>query len=91
MSKIIYVRIFLGPAALDMSWVGAGSADAFFSFGIHCWDMAAGALFIVESGGCVLSPSGGEFDLMGCGCIVAATEALAARKLKVRNEYRPWG
>jgi len=25
-----------------MAWIGAGSADAFFHFGIHCWDMAAG-------------------------------------------------
>jgi fructose-1,6-bisphosphatase/inositol monophosphatase family enzyme len=33
----------IGPAALDMAWVGAGSADAFFHFGIHCWDMAAGS------------------------------------------------
>ncbi len=32
----------IGPAALDISWVGAGSADCFFHAGIHCWDMAAG-------------------------------------------------
>ncbi len=32
----------VGPAALDMAWIGAGSADVFFHFGIHCWDMAAG-------------------------------------------------
>ena len=31
-----------GPAALDIAWVAAGSADAFFHSGIHCWDMAAG-------------------------------------------------
>ena len=31
-----------GPAALDIAWIGAGSSDAFFHFGIHCWDMAAG-------------------------------------------------
>ena len=32
--------------------------------GIHCWDMAAGALIVSEAGGVVLDPSGGEFDLM---------------------------
>ena len=31
-----------GPAALDIAWVAAGSADVFFHSGIHCWDMAAG-------------------------------------------------
>ena len=31
-----------GPAALDIAWVAAGSADIFFHSGIHCWDMAAG-------------------------------------------------
>ncbi len=28
---------------MDISWIGAGSADCFFHSGIHCWDMAAGA------------------------------------------------
>ena len=32
-----------------MAWVGAGSADVFFHFGIHCWDMAAGLLRYLAS------------------------------------------
>ena len=40
------------------------------STGIHCWDMAAGALIVSEAGGVVLDPSGGEFDLMSCDILV---------------------
>ena len=32
----------VGPAALDISWVGAGSADGFVHNTLHCWDMSAG-------------------------------------------------
>eukprot|EP01063_Lacrimia_lanifica_P024136 TRINITY_DN3209_c0_g1_i1.p2 TRINITY_DN3209_c0_g1~~TRINITY_DN3209_c0_g1_i1.p2 ORF type:complete len:304 (+),score=88.94 TRINITY_DN3209_c0_g1_i1:188-1099(+) len=66
-----------GPAALDIAWVGAGSADAYFHMGIHCWDMAAGALIVKEAGGCVLHSDGSAFDLMSRRIVVAATEALA--------------
>ncbi len=75
-----------GPAALDISWVGAGSADCFFHAGIHCWDMAAGAVIVREAGGAVLSPDGGEFDLMGRGIVAAASRQLAqelAENIKV--------
>ena len=64
----------LGPAAIDIAWVGSGSADGFFHFGIHCWDMAAGVLIIREAGGCVLGHNGDEFDLMGRGIVAAASE-----------------
>ncbi|XP_023321544.1 inositol monophosphatase 1 [Eurytemora carolleeae] len=66
-----------GPAALDIAWVGSGSADGFFHQGIHSWDMAAGALIVKEAGGTVMSPNGGEFDLMSRGIIVASSRTLA--------------
>eukprot|EP00096_Caligus_rogercresseyi_P008764 TRINITY_DN2834_c0_g1_i2.p1 TRINITY_DN2834_c0_g1~~TRINITY_DN2834_c0_g1_i2.p1 ORF type:complete len:291 (+),score=63.07 TRINITY_DN2834_c0_g1_i2:219-1091(+) len=66
-----------GPAALDMCWVGAGFADSFFHFGIHCWDMAAGAIIIREAGGVILDPSGSEFDFMGRSCLCASSNELA--------------
>jgi len=68
-----------GPAAMDIAWVGSGSADGFFHQGIHSWDMAAGAIIVKEAGGTVLSTDGGEFDLMSRGIIVASSEALAKR------------
>ena len=81
-----------GPAAMDIAWVppvlpgvstvytvqvGAGSADCYFHFGIHCWDMAAGALIVSEAGGAVRDPAGGEFDLMSRDILVCSSEQLA--------------
>lgn len=68
-----------GPAAMDIAWIGAGSADAFFHQGIHSWDMAAGALIVAEAGGAVLSTKGGEFDLMSRGIIAASSMELAEK------------
>jgi len=76
-----------GPAALDITWVGAGSADCFFHFGIHCWDMAAGALIVSEAGGVVLDPSGGDFDLMSCDILVCSSQALADQVLGFIQPY----
>jgi myo-inositol-1(or 4)-monophosphatase len=76
-----------GPAALDIAWVGAGSADGFFHQGIHSWDMAGGAIIVKEAGGAVISTSGEEFDLMSRGCIVAASNELADQMLKFIKIY----
>merc|ERR1719410_3202473 len=77
-----------GPAALDIAWVGAGSADAYFHMGIHCWDMAAGALIVSEAGGVVLDPSGGEFDLMARDIFVCSSRELSEQVLGFLKIYR---
>ena len=77
-----------GPAALDIAWVGAGSADSFFHFGIHCWDMAAGALIVSEAGGVVLDPSGGEFDLMSRDILVCSSRQLAEHIISFLQIYK---
>ena len=74
---IIVFLNFTGPAATDIAWVGAGSADAFLHGGIHCWDMVAGALIIEEAGGCVLNSDGSDFDFMGRQIIAASSKELA--------------
>jgi myo-inositol-1(or 4)-monophosphatase len=76
-----------GPAALDIAWVGGGSADAYFHSGFHCWDMAAGAVIVKEAGGAVHSPSGGQADLMSRGILVAASEELASELSKSIDIY----
>lgn len=40
----------LGSAALDLCLVAAGQLDAFYEFGIHEWDVAAGLLVAQEAG-----------------------------------------
>lgn len=41
----------LGSAAIDLCYVACGRFDAFWEYGLHPWDMAAGALIIKNAGG----------------------------------------
>jgi myo-inositol-1(or 4)-monophosphatase len=54
-----------GSAALDMAYVAAGRADAFWEIGLAPWDTAAGTLLIQEAGGRIGTLSGGEFRQNG--------------------------
>lgn len=76
-----------GPAALDIAWVAAGSADIFFHSGIHCWDMAAGVLLVREAGGSVYGINGEDFDIMGRNCLVAASRELAKEAIETIEKY----
>jgi len=48
----------VGSAALNMCSVACGSSEAYVEYGVHCWDIAAGAVIVEEAGGVVLSPQG---------------------------------
>lgn len=41
----------LGSAVLHLTYVACGRFDAFYEYGIHLWDVAAGTLMIQEAGG----------------------------------------
>lgn len=56
--------------------------------GIHCWDMAAGALIVLEAGGVVLDPSGVDFDLMSRDILVSSSKELAAEVLDFLKIYK---
>jgi myo-inositol-1(or 4)-monophosphatase len=64
------IRCF-GSAALQLCWVGAGRADAYFERDIKVWDYAAGAL-IAREGGAVTELPCPEND----GLVIAATPAI---------------
>jgi myo-inositol-1(or 4)-monophosphatase len=49
-----------GAAALDLAYVACGRLDAFWEMGLSAWDMAAGALMILEAGGLVADLRGEE-------------------------------
>ena len=40
----------IGSAALDLSWVAAGSLNAYYEEGINRWDVSAGGLIATEAG-----------------------------------------
>ena len=61
-----------GAASLDLAYVAAGRLDGFWEFGLQPWDVAAGALLVLEAGGLVGEPGGGA-DWLNSGDIVAAT------------------
>jgi myo-inositol-1(or 4)-monophosphatase len=49
-----------GSAALDLAYVAAGRLDGFWEMGLAPWDMAAGALLILEAGGLIADFEGNE-------------------------------
>ena len=53
----------LGSAGLETAWVAAGKGEAYFTTSIESWDVAAGALLVVEAGGCVSDFEGGAWKL----------------------------
>jgi myo-inositol-1(or 4)-monophosphatase len=61
-----------GAASLDLAYVACGRLDGFWEYGLKEWDMAAGALMIIEAGGMVSEPNGGEAYLES-GNILAGT------------------
>lgn len=52
-----------GSAALDLAYVAAGRYDGFWEFGLHTWDVAAGALLVSEAGGLISDFSGNDKHL----------------------------
>ena len=70
-----------GSAALDLAYVAAGFYDGFWEIKLNQWDMAAGALMILEAGGLVTGIDG-EDSYMDSGSIVAGTPKIFAEMLK---------
>ncbi|MGI0115727.1 inositol monophosphatase family protein [Zooshikella sp. RANM57] len=60
-----------GAAALDLAYVAAGRLDGFWEYGLNQYDMAAGILLILESGGLIGDFSGShsyfESGQVACG------------------------
>ena len=54
-----------GAAALDLAYVACGRLEAFWEFGLHPWDVAAGILLIREAGGVCSDMHGAPFHLGG--------------------------
>ncbi|XP_075161187.1 inositol monophosphatase 1-like [Haematobia irritans] len=79
----------LGSAALNMSMVALGAADANYEFGIHAWDVCAGDLIVREAGGVVIDPAGGDFDMMSRRVLAASSIELAKEIAKTLTQYYP--
>lgn len=76
-----------GAASLDLAWLAAGRIDGFWEFGLSPWDMAAGALLILEAGGLV-SDLAGEGNYLSTGNIVGGTPKVFAQLLQAIQPHR---
>ena len=77
----------MGAAAIDLAYVAAGRFEAFYEYNLNSWDMAAGALLILEAGGQITDFSGGQNWLFG-GDVIAGCAA-QTELLEVIQEH--WG
>ena len=64
-----------GAAALDLAYIAAGRAEAFWEMGLKPWDLAAGLLMVEEAGGMV-SDFDGKGQTLWRGDVVAANQEL---------------
>lgn len=55
----------LGSAATDLAYVACGRYDGFYEYNLSPWDVAAGALIVMQAGGRITDFSGGTNYLFG--------------------------
>jgi myo-inositol-1(or 4)-monophosphatase len=55
----------LGAAALDFCFVAMGRFEGFWEFGLHPWDVCAGAIILQEAGGKVSDWDGSPMPFSG--------------------------
>lgn len=67
----------LGSAAMNICSVAMGQTNAFYEFGLHCWDMCAPVAILVEAGGYACDTKGGPLNLIGRRLIVACNDNIA--------------
>jgi myo-inositol-1(or 4)-monophosphatase len=70
-----------GAASLDLAYVAAGRLDGYWEYRLRPWDLAAGALLVLEAGGRVTDPQGGQ-GYVAAGNVVASNGHLHARILQ---------
>jgi myo-inositol-1(or 4)-monophosphatase len=75
-----------GSAALNLCYIAAGRLDGYWERGIAPWDVAAGALMVMEAGGTVTSMSGGPYHSDDCE-ILASNGAIHAELLAVVERH----
>ncbi|XP_043231254.1 inositol monophosphatase 1-like isoform X3 [Amphibalanus amphitrite] len=80
---------FLGSAALCMCLLAEGGADVYYTFGVYCWDVAAGCVICREAGGVVLDTAGGEFDLLSRRVLCASSPSLGQEVASLLHQYQP--
>lgn len=76
----------LGSAAADLAYVACGRFEAFYEYGLHPWDVAAGTLVVKEAGGKVSDFKGGNDFIFG-GQIIASNQFVHDEFLNKLNSF----
>ena len=76
----------LGSAATDLAYVAAGRFDAFYEHGLKPWDVAAGAIILMQAGGKVSDFSGTKQFLFN-GEIIASNSAYYHEFYDIVHKY----
>ncbi|MBU2651560.1 MAG: inositol monophosphatase [Bacteroidetes bacterium] len=76
----------MGSAATDLAYVACGRFDGFFEYGLHPWDVAAGAFLVKQAGGLVGTFNGKNNYLFGKE-IVAANPFIYEKMIATMNEF----
>jgi myo-inositol-1(or 4)-monophosphatase len=74
-----------GSASLDLVYTACGRYDGFFEVGLKPWDLAGGAMVVMEAGGIVTDVRGGS-EFLREGSVVAAGARLHAAMLAITRE-----
>lgn len=79
----------LGSAAVDLAYVACGRFEAFYEYGLHPWDVAAGAFIVVQAGG-QLSGFDGSDDVV-FGKDILATNTLVHKEIsgRINENFKP--
>lgn len=80
----------IGAASVDLCYLACGKVDGFFEYNLSPWDVAAGALIVLEAGGTVTDFSGGSNWLFGreicCSNGIIETEFAATIRAAFNND-----
>jgi myo-inositol-1(or 4)-monophosphatase len=77
-----------GAASLDLAYVAAGRFDGFWEYGLSPWDVAAGALLVIEAGG-LISDDEGNADYMASGNVVCGAPKIHPQLLNLIRGLEP--
>jgi len=55
----------LGSAAVDLAYTACGRFEGFYEYGLHPWDVAAGAIIVQQAGGLVTDFKGSNSYIFG--------------------------
>ncbi|NJK34223.1 MAG: inositol monophosphatase [Oscillatoriales cyanobacterium SM2_2_1] len=79
-----------GAASLDLAYVACGRVDGYWERGLAVWDIAAGAILVLEAGGQVTAYDGSDFAV-GSGRILASNGFLHGVMVSELAKVQPLG